>query len=487
MDDPAGFPSGTPAAVGRFRVLSRLGAEVLLGSDETGRRVALRMMPGAADPAAGERFRRDVQRAAAGPPWFAAPVLDADPDGNPPWVATAYVEGPSLRAYVADNGPLSDDGVFALAVRMLDGLVALHAGELAHRHLDPSTVLLAADGPRVIDTGLTGVPGAAAYRAPEERDPDGGGQAGDMYAFGVLLLFAATGRPPAPGPTEPDLGPLTGRVREGVAGCLQRHPSQRPTAAQLREYLRAAPGGAVSPAGPARPAVAEPFEDADPYGEAATRAVAIGGARPHDLGRSADRPGRRRLPLAAIAAAVVLAAGIAVGAVLLLGGTGGGDPGPAPVATGPAVGASAAPASTPATGGASTSSPDDPTAGAVVIDAAADPRFGADGARFVSPSRNITCAMTTGEVRCDVVERAWQVTDRPADCATDVTGAVLAGGTTARLACGPVAGAGTATLAYDTAVKLGGVVCVSRESGVQCQDTASGHGFRVSRGAYDLH
>src|ERR1700709_2776892 len=99
-----------PRSLGRYRVVARLGSggigRVLLGVDDAGRRAALKLVHPqlAAEPGFRNRFLREVQLVASAPPWFIAAVLDADPDGDPPWLATAFVEGPSLHAYVAANG-----------------------------------------------------------------------------------------------------------------------------------------------------------------------------------------------------------------------------------------------------------------------------------------------------------------------------------------------------------------------------------------------
>jgi hypothetical protein len=477
-----GAPGGD--RVGRFRVVSRLGHDVLLGEDETGRRAVVRLLPEAAG--ARERFRHDVQRAATAPPWFAAPVLDADPDADPPWLATAHVPGPTLARYLAEHGPLHDDGVFALATRLLDGLVALHGAGVVHHHLDPGTVLLADDGPRVTDTGITALPAAPGYRAPEPEP----GPPADMYALGALLLHSATARVPTADPQgEPDLDPLTGRVRDGVLGCLHADPDARPTATQLREYLLAAPRAdpldeLMDAPLPAAPPVAPSAEQERAAEIAAYRVAAnLPGPPPRvpdDLWVPAQ-PARRGVPIGALAAVVVLVAALAAGGLLLFGGRAGTR------TSGPSTPAAAsiptyAPTH-PTTSSGAASSAADGTSGAVITDADADPRFTATSARFVSPSRNITCSLVEGRARCDVVEREW-VAPPPAGCSSAPSGAQLIDGT-ATLACGPAPATAGAVLDYGTGVRLGDIVCVSQETGMACR-TASGRGFRVSRASYDL-
>src|SRR6266705_1424983 len=93
---------GDPVQVGQYRVVRRLGSggmgQVFLAQSRGGRPVAVKVInPGlAADPGFRGRFAREVQAASRVPAFYTAPVIDADPLGDPPWLATAYVPGPSL-------------------------------------------------------------------------------------------------------------------------------------------------------------------------------------------------------------------------------------------------------------------------------------------------------------------------------------------------------------------------------------------------------
>lgn len=517
-----------PTMLGRYRVQSRLGAggmgRVLLGVDESGRRVALKVVHTelAAEPGFRERFRHEVQMAASAPAWFAAPVLDADPDAESPWLATEFVDGPSLQSYVTTHGPLGEPGVAALAVRMADGLVALHAAGLVHRDLKPSNVLLADDGPRLIDFGIsraadttaltqTGhVLGTPEYMSPEqaggERDI---GPSSDMFSLGSLLVFAATGHSPFAADSaaaalyriaysEPDLGPLTGRVREAVHACLTKDPAGRPTSAQVRGLLRAAdmevpadppvalpalsppsPSNGVSPTLVGVPAVDPVPLDVVPTGAGWPSEMPPAGMYPaFDAGVPARTPPparRRWLIPVAVGVAVLLLAGVGLAVLMLTRGGSTTVAAPLSSATG-----GPSPASGPST---------DPAAGATIVDAQTDGRFGTGGARFTTPSRNIACTMTADEVRCDVAQRTWQTPPKPADCAAAYgTGARLAGTDPGELTCAGemVAGPAPTVLGYGDGVRFAGVVCVSRETGVRCENTSTGHGFRVARASYDL-
>jgi len=259
-----------PRAIGRYRVLRRLGAGgmgvVYLAEAPSGRCVALKVVHEAlaADPAFRRRFRSEVQRARQVPPFCTAEVLDADPDHEPPYLVVEYVEGPSLAEAVAGNGPLSPSNVHSIAVGVASALTAIHQAGVVHRDLKPENVLLAPGSPKVIDFGIaqaldggegftrTGhVAGTPAYMAPERLDPGRGfgvGPAADIFAWGAVVVFAATGRSPFRAPTmtglvtrimvgKPELAGVPGYLRPLVAQALAKDPADRPTAHQIVNAL----------------------------------------------------------------------------------------------------------------------------------------------------------------------------------------------------------------------------------------------------------
>ena len=153
--------SADPAKVGPYRLLGRLGAggmgRVYVARSPGGRVVAIKVIRAelAEDRGFRDRFAREVAAARHVSGIFTAAVIDADPAGETPWMATAYVPGPSLADAVDEYGPLHVDSVRALAAGLAEGLQAIHQAGLVHRDLKPSNVLLAADGPRVIDFGIS--------------------------------------------------------------------------------------------------------------------------------------------------------------------------------------------------------------------------------------------------------------------------------------------------------------------------------------------
>ncbi|WP_425470960.1 protein kinase domain-containing protein [Streptomyces armeniacus] len=207
-----------------------------------------------------QRFRLEVAAAQAVSGAYTAPVVAAGPDDDPPWIATSYVPGPSLAEAIAEAGPLPDGSVWPLAAGLAEALQAIHAEGLLHRDLKPSNVLLAADGPRVIDFGIaramdataltrTGTTvGTPGFMPPEQAQGGHVGPPSDVFSLGALLAFAATGSEPfGQGPPlvvlqrvlagEPRLDRLTDPLRALVSACLAKNPADRPTPAQLLARL----------------------------------------------------------------------------------------------------------------------------------------------------------------------------------------------------------------------------------------------------------
>ncbi|MEW1903862.1 bifunctional serine/threonine-protein kinase/ABC transporter substrate-binding protein [Streptomyces sp. NPDC086147] len=247
-----------------YRLLGRLGAGgmgvVYLGRTANGELAAVKVTHAdqADQPDFRARFRREVEAARrVSSPW-AVPVTGADPDAPEPWMATAFVAGPSLGEAVTAHGALPERSVRLLGWAVSRALAAVHAAGLVHRDVKPGNVLLAVDGPRLIDFGIarsTGetaltatdmVVGTPGFLAPEQAEAraDAIGPAADVFALGCLLAYAATGRPPfgtgAPDALlyrtvhdEPDLTGVPEGLLDLVRACLAKDPAARPTAAGI--------------------------------------------------------------------------------------------------------------------------------------------------------------------------------------------------------------------------------------------------------------
>jgi len=172
------------------------------------------------------RFRQEIQAARRVHGLYTAQVLDAGPDADPPWLVTAYVVGPSLAQAVREYGPMPPQTVFQLMAGVAEALQAIHAAGVVHRDLKPSNVLLAPDGPRVIDFGIaraveattvtrTGMRvGSPQFMAPEQIAGRSIAPAIDVFALGSLATFAALGRPPFGEGNTADCMPATKRGME---------------------------------------------------------------------------------------------------------------------------------------------------------------------------------------------------------------------------------------------------------------------------------
>jgi eukaryotic-like serine/threonine-protein kinase len=261
-----GLRAGDPQHLGPYRLLGRLGdggmGQVFLGRSAGGRLVAVKVIRPelAGDAGFRARFAHEVSAARHVSGLFTALVVDADTQGPVPWLATAYVAGPSLAEAVDVQGPLPVASVLTLAAGLTEGLAAIHAAGVVHRDLKPSNVLLAGDGPRVIDFGIsraaeasvltqTGmVMGSPGFMSPEQAEGGEVGPPSDVFSLGAVLVFAATGVGPfGTGSTpaliyrvvhqQPDTTPLPEPIRPLIERCLAKDPSQRPATADLLAEL----------------------------------------------------------------------------------------------------------------------------------------------------------------------------------------------------------------------------------------------------------
>ncbi len=258
--------AGDPRQIGSYRLLGRLGSggmgRVFLGKSPGGRHVAVKVIRAelADSPDFRARFAHEVAAARRVSGFFTAPVVDADPSAPQPWLVTGYVDGPSLADAVADSGPLDAVSVLALARGLAEGLAAIHAAAVVHRDLKPSNVLLAADGPRIIDFGISraadatsmthtgAIVGSPGFMSPEQADGRAVGPASDVFSLGSVLAFAATGREPfGTGDasvllyrvvhTPPALAGLPDELRPVIEWCLSKDPAQRPAPGELLTQL----------------------------------------------------------------------------------------------------------------------------------------------------------------------------------------------------------------------------------------------------------
>lgn len=260
--------TGDPTSLGegRYRLVGRLGqggmGVVYLGRSRSGRAVAVKVVRPelSTEPGFRRRFADEVAAARRVGGFHTAPVVDADPDGEPAWLVTAFVPGPTLQAVLARVGSLPLDTLTVLAAGLAEALEAIHRAGVIHRDLKPANIIVAEDGPRVIDFGIaraldgtsltqTGLQvGTPGFLAPEQLT--GGGvltPAVDMFALGVVLTQAAGGAPFGDGPSaarhfkvvyeEPDLTAVPGELRAAIGACLSKDPAARPTPAAFLRTL----------------------------------------------------------------------------------------------------------------------------------------------------------------------------------------------------------------------------------------------------------
>ncbi|WP_030808666.1 serine/threonine-protein kinase [Streptomyces sp. NRRL S-337] len=358
---------GDPAEIGGYPLEARLGSggmgTVFLARTSSGRPVAIKLIHPqfAADDEFRIRFRREVAAARRVSGAFTAAVVDAAPEAEQPWMATTYIQGPTLSRRIATKGPLDGAELRRLAIGLAEALRDIHRVGVVHRDLKPSNVVLSPEGPRVIDFGIsravdqqtltiTGrVIGTPPFMSPEQlQAPRDVGPQSDVFSLGTLVAYAATGHGPfdADSPYivayqvvhgEPSLEDVPVALRTVVESCLAKDPNGRPSTDELLVLLRDLPAdlGQTDAWGvdagrtrdmitqrhfatPATPAPATPTT---------TPAGPDTGSADTPLGR---RPRRRWRPVLAAAVAVTVAAiggGVAVLTAGGFRGNSGGDKG----------------------------------------------------------------------------------------------------------------------------------------------------------------
>ncbi|WP_432752805.1 protein kinase [Streptomyces sp. JL2001] len=263
--------------IGTYEVEHKLGeggmGTVYLARSRGGRAVAVKVARPelATDPAFRERFRAEVEAARRVGGFHTAQVVDADPDAEAPWLATAYIPGPTLSGLLAAEGPLPEPRLRALGAALAEALEAIHACGLVHRDLKPGNIVMAADGPRVLDFGIaralestrltaTGTAfGTPGYLAPEQALGQEVTGAADVFALGAVLVAAAGGRAFGDGTPmglmyrsvheSADLATVPAGLRELVGACLAKDPARRPTPGAILDALAAQPARPHVPRG----------------------------------------------------------------------------------------------------------------------------------------------------------------------------------------------------------------------------------------------
>ena len=246
-----------PVQIGQYRLRGRLGAggmgQVYLASTPAGRPVALKVVRPelSHDQEFRARFQQEIRAARRVRGLYTAELVDADPEADPPWLATAYVPGPSLQQVLDTRGPMPEAEAFRLIAGVAEALAAIHAANVVHRDLKPSNVVLGPDGPRVIDFGIaraleagaltrTGMAmGTPQFMAPEQLLDQPVTPMIDVFALGSLAASAVLGRPPFGGGhpaavyyrvvhEPPELNGCPPQLRALIEPCLAKRPADRP-------------------------------------------------------------------------------------------------------------------------------------------------------------------------------------------------------------------------------------------------------------------
>ena len=259
---------GDPDQIGPYQIINRLGSGgmgvVYMGTTGT-RSAAIKIVRDflLEDPASRTRLSREVNALKKVKSPFVAEIIDSDIDAERAWIATNYVDGPSLKTLIEKEGVLSEQKWFEFAHGLLSALAAVHAAGIVHRDVKPSNILMSASGPRLIDFGIafsndatavtkTGmVAGTPTWFAPEQFHTNKISSAVDLFAAGSILYYAATGTSPwgkedtsvattmnAILTKIPDLNLLTPAQRQLIEPLLIKEPKDRYSAAQALSLMQ---------------------------------------------------------------------------------------------------------------------------------------------------------------------------------------------------------------------------------------------------------
>ncbi|MFD4974433.1 PQQ-binding-like beta-propeller repeat protein [Streptomyces sp. NPDC058424] len=332
--------TGDPESMGGYTLLGRLGAGgmgvVYLGVSASGRQVAVKLVHGpyAQEEEFRTRFRQEIAAARRVSGAFTAPVVDADPDADRPWMATLYVPGLNLTEVVEKGGPLSQRELRALGLGLTEALRDIHRVGLVHRDLKPGNVLMTEDGPRVIDFGISRASdsqnltttgrmiGTPPFMSPEQlASPRDVTPASDVFSLGSLLVFAAVGAGPFDADSPyitgyqvvhgtPDLGGVPEALLGIVERCLDKDPAARPELTDIHRMLQALPESDATGS-------PETGQSAQPRRRPTSRSAAItsgGAATGTGTGTGTGKRRRARMLLTGLGAALaVTGLGIGVG------------------------------------------------------------------------------------------------------------------------------------------------------------------------------
>ena len=256
--NPTAYPRPAYGRLGQYELIDKLGeggqGTVFLARHPDGSQVALKILHHRISERERDAFIREVTAAQRVPSYSTARVIDAGVLDGTAYIVSEYISGASLERQVRESGPMSGDSLIRLAIATSGALAAIHRAGIVHRDFKPANVLLAPDGPRVIDFGLAktmdqgtttaGIKGTPLYMSPEQINGEPIGPASDMFSWGSTMIYGGTGRIAFNGSNPfqvlhqimtkaPDLSGLPGPLVRPIAACLEKDPRNRPKAAEL--------------------------------------------------------------------------------------------------------------------------------------------------------------------------------------------------------------------------------------------------------------
>src|SRR3990170_1752580 len=321
---------------GRYRLDAQIGAggmsTVYRALDQTlERRVAVKLMHReiASDSDQLERFRREARSVAQLSHPHIVGVIDAGEEDGRPYIVLEYVDGETLKERIRRMGRLPIDEAIAYAIEIARALGAAHGQAIVHRDIKPQNVLVDEEGSAKVtdfgiarsleEEGLTAdgrVLGTTDYVSPEQalgHDVDG---QSDIYSLGVVLYEMLTGDVPFHG--ENQVSVAMKHVREDLPDVQLMRPE---VSARLAAVLDRMTDKDLAHRHPDAETLEVDLEDALAVeaarsGRSTGEATAVIATLPDQTKRRLPLRMRRRFPLFAVIAALLLVSAAVAGLVI---------------------------------------------------------------------------------------------------------------------------------------------------------------------------
>ena len=184
-------------------------------------------------------------------------ILDSDLNGEIPWIATEFINGPTLQDKIKYEGPLKEIVWFNLAANLFHAIVTANKLDIIHKDIKPSNIILGETGDKLIDFGIAHIigqtqtanfgdrEGSTPFSSPEHFTIKPNPKM-DVFSIAATLAYAAKGSSIWNGDNdlqlmrsinedEPNLEGLYENQAKFLRPLLEKNPSDRPSALEAHQ------------------------------------------------------------------------------------------------------------------------------------------------------------------------------------------------------------------------------------------------------------